>query len=148
VRRVVVAGLLAAVYMSGQIHKVDIVDRGQPYVRTYREATNGLRGAMAAGDGQAYLALAQDPTMTRPGVFVLGRNGAVYRYQLPLLGYLSWAASLGRPNWEPGARAVIVVLGTAVAIGGCAELLRRRRREPLLALVVLAAPGFCRRCRD
>jgi hypothetical protein len=145
-RRVVLVGVIAAVlaaaYVISTSHNLKLSDRGTPYVRTYSGGANGLRAAMAAGDGQAYGALAQDPTMARPGVFVDGRRDASYRYQRPLLGYLAWAVSLGRPQWEPGAQAAIVVGGAAVAVGACAEMLRRRRREPLLALAVLLMPGM------
>ena len=97
---------------------------------------------MAVGDGQAYGALAQDPTLARPEVFSGGANTAAYRYQRPVLGYLAWAASLGRPEWEPNAQGLLVVLGAAAAAAACAELLRRRGHNPLLALVVLLAPGM------
>jgi hypothetical protein len=145
-RKVVLVGLLAALlsgfYLLSQTRRVVIVDTAQPYTRLYDHQTRGLRGALAAGDGQAYSALAQDPTMARPDVFVAGRTDAAYRYQRPVLGYLAWIASFGQPDREAGAQAGLVVAGAAVAVGACAELLRRRRREPWLALSVLLVPGM------
>ena len=56
---------------------------------------------------------------------------------------ITWMASLGRPEWEPNAQALLVVLGAGrIAAAACAELLRRRARNPLLALFVLFMPGM------
>jgi hypothetical protein len=137
----VVAAVLAASLLLVDSHRSRIVGAGHPYVRTYSHATRGLSGAMAAGDGQAFGALAQDPTLARPGVFVAGRDVA-YRFQRPLLGYLAWAVSLGQPQWEPGAQAAVVVLGAGLAVAAGGELLRRRRRNALLALAILLMPGM------
>ena len=136
------ATVISGVYMLGAAHRLRLVGAGTPYVRLYDHATHGLEASMAVGDGQAYGALAQDPTLARPEVFSGGANTAAYRYQRPVLGYLAWAASLGRPEWEPNAEGLLVVLGAAAAAAACAELLRRRGHNPLLALVVLLAPGM------
>ena len=145
-RKVVVVALLATViaggYTLGEAHRLRAIGPGAPYVRLYRGATRGLEASMATGDGQAYGALAQDPTLARPEVFAGGSRAAAYRYQRPMLGYLAWMASLGRPGWEPNAQALLVVLGAAIAAAACAELLRRRGRNPLLALFVLFTPGM------
>ena len=142
--RVVLAGLIAALLAAGYMLSIDRplnTGRGA-YVSLYDHPSSGLLAALATGDGQSYAALAQDPTMSRPHVFQDGPEEAAYRYQRPVLGYLAWIGSFGRPGWEPDAQAVWVILGAATATAACAEILRRRKLVPYLALSVLVTPGM------
>jgi hypothetical protein len=142
--RVVLAALLAAMLAAAYMLYTDrpLETGSGAYVSLYNHRSSGLVAAMAAGDGQSYGALAQDPTMARPGVFHDGPNEAAYRYQRPVLGYLAWIGSFGRPEWEPDAQAAWVILGAAAAAAACAEMLRRRNIGPYFALAVLFAPGM------
>jgi hypothetical protein len=148
-RRVVCLALVATAFAAFYIarnagHVVVRTDQAteRPYVRLYDHPARGLQSALATGDGQAFGAIAQDPTMARPEVFRAGPDDAAYRWQRPLLGYLSYVASFGRARWEPRAQAVVVAIGVGLAIAALALLLMARSVHPALALLVLLTPGL------
>lgn len=150
VRRVTCWGALVGVVMvaafafqAGRIGRLE----GEPYVVGF-PTTGRLNIMLAQGDGQAFAALATDPSLSRPEQFA-GQTAdtpvgyeAAYRAQRPLLGYLAWATSLGRPDLVNWALVLWSVVGSAAAVAGVAQLLRvRGARRPELALLVLVLPG-------
>ncbi len=145
-RRALVIGMvgaaIAAWYLWREDRGIILYPNQHPYVHLYEHSHGWLEAAMTVGDGQAYGALARDPTLARPHVMKGGPADVAYRYQRPLLGYLSWAGSLGRPQWEPGAQAAVVVAGAGIAVGALAELLRRRALPPALAVLAVFTPGM------
>ena len=110
------------------------------YVRTFANTSRPLDVALATGDGQAFAAMAMDPGMSRPEVYVTGVPEAAYRAQRPLAGYAAWALSLGRPRLVAPALAALFVAGQAAAVAAAAVLLRRRAGRPELALLLVALP--------
>src|SRR5579859_8075241 len=72
------------------------------YVTLYDRPVTGVDAVLGRGDGQAYAALAEDPTLARPNV-ILGYHEAAYRAQRPLVSYLAWAGSLGSADRVPWA---------------------------------------------
>jgi hypothetical protein len=114
---------------------------GTPYVTSFDGAQAPLRRQLATGDGMAYAALAQDPTLARPDVFRAGREDAAYRASRPLWGYLAWAVSLGHAAAVPGAMALLAIAGAGLAAFALAQYLADRGRRPWPAIGVLVLPG-------
>jgi hypothetical protein len=113
------------------------------FVTLYDSPRSRLDVAMVLKDGQFYAAIAQDPTLARPGVFRTEHPAAdlSYRGARPLFPYATWAVSLGQPSLVPYAMVVLVALGCALAAGALGWLLAERSVNPLFALVVLVLPG-------
>lgn len=114
--------------------------RPDTYVRTFASTSRPLDVALAIGDGQAYAALATDPTLARPDVYRSGAREAAYRAQRPLAGYAAWALSFGRPSLVAPALAALFVTGQAAAVAVAAVLLGRRRGRPELAVLLVVLP--------
>ncbi len=142
-----IATALAGLYIARNDADVRVIQQdttGGPggYVRLDRDPSPGLESALVTGDGQAYAAIARDPTISHPEVFRLGRSDAAYRWQRPLFGYLVYVGALGHPHWVPRAQAAVVALGVGLAVAAVALLLLARSVPPALALLVLASPGM------
>lgn len=116
------------------------VTRPDTYVRTFGGVSRPIDVALATGDGQAFAAMAMDPTMARPDVYPTGRREAAYRAQRPFAGYAAWLLSAGRPRLVAPALAVLFVVGQALATATAAVLLRRRGGRPELALLLVVVP--------
>lgn len=137
----VLGGALAALFTGLWVYSLEgVTTSGKAYVRTFDHNTRPLDVALAGGDGQAFAALAVDPTLARPEVFRDGAPEAAYRAQRPLASYAAWAISLGQPGLVPLALAVLFVIGQALAVGCGAALLRRGGGRPELALVLIVLP--------
>jgi hypothetical protein len=111
------------------------------FVTTYDPPANRLETVITVADGQAWAALAQDPTFSRPEVFTDGPDEFVYRAQRPLFGLLVWAASGGQPGAVPVALLVLTCMGVgalAFASTLLADQLGRIRRY---AWVTVLLPG-------
>jgi hypothetical protein len=140
-----VGALMVAMFLvqAGRIGTVE----GEPYVVDF-PTTGRLNVMLAQGDGQAFAALATDPSLSRPEQFV-GQTAdtrvgveAAYRAQRPVLGYLAWATSFGQPELVKPALVVWQVIGAGAAVGVVAHLLASRgAARPELALLVLVHPG-------
>lgn len=140
----IVAGLVSAVVITvyvGSLQRSDV--KRAPFVTLYDSPRSRLDVALVLKDGQFYAAIAQDPTLARPGVFRTEHAAAdlSYRGARPLFPYATWAVSLGQPSWVPYAMVVLVALGCALAAGALGWLLAERSVNPLFALVVLVLPG-------
>lgn len=117
------------------------VEGPPPYVSLYDPPTNAFEVALNQGDGQAFAALATDPSLQRPELFRPGPGEAAYRAQRPLLGWLAWGTSLGRPGAVPAALFGWAIVGYAALGAAAAWLLQRAGAPPRLALLVLLCPG-------
>ncbi len=95
---------------------------------------------LVQSDGQAFATLARDPLLARPEEFRTDAE-ASYRAARPLLPWLAWAGSLGRPDLVPPALALLAVLGTGLAGAGLARLLLDRGVSPWPAVLVAFLPG-------
>jgi hypothetical protein len=139
----VLAGLVVGLRWSTMQLPVE----GHPYVRLYDPPETRAEALLVVGDGQAFAALAQDPTMGRPRVFRSTANDAptgaeaAYRAQRPVLGWLAWLGSLGQPGLVPAAMLGLTVVAAGALVAVAAELARRSRRRVDLAPLVLLAPG-------
>jgi hypothetical protein len=111
----------------------------QPYSRLYDRQVSKIDMVLAAGDGQAFGALAQDPLLQRTDVIDGGPREYSYRAQRPLWAALAWIGSAGRPGLVGWALAVLTVVATGAAVAATALLLRLRRASPWWALAVLVA---------
>ncbi len=114
---------------------------GLTYVRGYEHATRPLDKALGLGDGQAFAAIARDPTFARPDLFRAGRAGAAYRFGRPLFGELAWLLALGRSGAVPTAMAILCVASVGAAAAAIATLIAARGANPMLAVVVAVLPG-------
>lgn len=144
-RRVIVVALIAigvsTAIVAVKAHRTVINDpNGHPFVSLYAHAHSGLDALLARGDGQAFAAIARDPSFARPDVYSSDAEAA-YRAQRPLLGELAWVASAGQPDAVPGVLAVLVVMSTGLLVAALALLLERVGVSPLFALAVFALPG-------
>lgn len=120
---------------------------GDPYVVDF--PTSGpLNVMLAQGDGQAFAALATDPSLARPEMFA-GQTAdsavgveAAYRAQRPLLGYLAWLGSFGQPGLVNYALLALSILGSAAMAATVAHYLYiRGAKVPALGMVTLVLPG-------
>ena len=112
-----------------------------PYADVFSKLDDPVDILFALGDGQAFLALARDPTLSHLDAFRNVRSEASLRASRPLQGYLGWVFSAGRPKWAEEGVVIATVLGCGIGVFGCALLLHRRRVNPWLALLVLELPG-------
>jgi len=114
---------------------------GRPYPDVFNRLDDPVDILFALGDGQAYLALARDPTLSHPSVFLGGKEDAAYRAQRPIQGYLGWLFSLGQKRWAEEGLIIATLLGCSFAASACGEVLRRRGLTPWLGLLVIELPG-------
>lgn len=139
-----VTALLAAVIVGvlavGARRQAPVVARAYVAHDDGRLLTNPFEIMLVQGDGQAYAALARDPTLARPLEFHT-RAEAAYRAQRPLLGWLGWLLSFGRPGAVPGAFAVLEVVGVGLAGAALAALLRHRSGPAWAGVGVVILPG-------
>lgn len=112
-----------------------------PYTALYDQPTSRLHVLLNLGDGQAFAALAVDPTISHPEVFRDGDAEAAYRWQRPLLGYMAWVGALGDPEDVPASIFVLGVLSVGLLAGVVARAATRTGRTPWLGLGVLVLPG-------
>lgn len=142
--RALVVGVVGLVLTAALVVNVidaarpDSGDGRDPYVRLYAGDRNQIEALLVTGDGQAFAALAQDPSLARPEVIAEDGEFA-YRAQRPVWGYLAWAGSLGQGGLAGWALAVLTILAAGLACAVTALLLLARGANPWWALVVLLA---------
>jgi hypothetical protein len=110
----------------------------EPFVTIYAGHRDQVEALLVSGDGQAFAAIAQDPTLARPEL-VPGEGEFAYRAQRPLWGYLAWSASLGHGELAGWVLALLTVLAAGACVAVVAGLLLQRGLSPWWALAVLAA---------
>jgi hypothetical protein len=120
---------------------------GEPYVDGSPNS-GAINVMLIQGDGQAFAALAQDPTLARPERFhgsaaaVSSEAEAAYRAQRPLLPYTAWALSLGQPGLVNLALLAIAAASATLMVTAFALLLHDRGfRRPMYAVALLALPA-------
>lgn len=144
---VVLAGVLAAASVYGRWAATPVDANEHPYVSLYDPPRTSAEAMLNEGDGQAFAALAQDPTLSRPEVFngsaaaVAPADEAAYRAGRPLFGWLAWIASLGQPERVPFALLGLTVVGAVMLAGGAALAAARLHRRVELALLCVMLPG-------
>lgn len=148
-RTAVFGGILTAFMLAAfvwQGHQVGELS-GEPYVNDF-PTSGALNVMLGQGDGQAFYALATDPSLSRPEMFS-GQTAstpvgaeAAYRAQRPLLGYVAWVVAAGQANLIPAALLFWAVVGGALLAGAVATYLEQRgSHRPQLALLVFVLPG-------
>lgn len=144
-RPVVLVVLLASLFVVVNLVDAEPVPAeqrtGVPYVTLYTDPDTAAEVLINQGDGQAFAALAQDPTMARPEVYLGGRPEAAYRAQRPLLGWLGWLTSAGQAAAVPLVLFVWAVVGVAVLVEAVRRLAADRNRRAELAALALVLPG-------
>jgi len=143
----VLAGLIATVAVTARWATRDVRVDGHPYVSLYDPPRTRAEAMLIEGDGQAFGALAQDPLLSRPGVFsATGAHErpaqeAAYRAARPLFGWLGWAVSLGRPRAVAPALLLLTVLGAMALAAAVAVVAVSVGRRPDLGVVAVLLPG-------
>lgn len=117
------------------------VVKGQPYVRTFDGSTGAADIVMSWGDGQAFAAIAADPSLARPEAFRPGAAEMAYRAQRPLMAYGAWLVSAGDGSRASVGILVLVVLGVTGAVSACALAGGGSARACYTAIAVLLVPG-------
>ena len=150
VRACIRLGLVGAALALGLLLLAVIASPAPPpnsplggYTTPYTPSRDGFDVMLNHADGQAYATLAQDPTLSRPQAFVEGAPQAANFGARPLLPYLLFVGSLGRPGWIPPAFVAIEALAGGLLVVGAAAVLQSmgRRDQDRLALAVLLLPG-------
>jgi hypothetical protein len=134
---------LLLVFAAHTIHVAPVPERGSqestPAAASTR-STVGLSALLGGGDGQAYAAIARDPSLARPELLA-GNAEYAYRAQRPLFGELGWVVSLGQPERVPLALALLSVVGAGLAVAALAMLLARRGTPGQYALALFVVPA-------
>jgi len=112
-----------------------------PYVRLYDQPSSPAERALNQGDGQAFAALAMDPSLDRPDVFRGGRSEAAYRAQRPLLPWLTWATSGGRATVVPIVLIAWAIIGTVALAVAAGWWLLRCGADPRWGILAVFTPG-------
>jgi hypothetical protein len=115
---------------------------GPAYVASYDgvELTNALEKLVRASDGQAFAALARDPTLADPAQFPTDAEAA-YRAQRILVPWMAWTLSAGQHGSVAPALAALAVLGAVALASGAGRLLAHRDVDPRLGAVTVVLPG-------
>jgi hypothetical protein len=142
----VLAGVLALVLVLVAGTSAQVPPPGSNavgYVSRFSPPRTSFEVLLDHGDGQAYAALAQDPALNRPDVFGEGRGQAAYFAQRPVIGYLVWALSLGRPGNIQLAFTIAMVLSAALCGAAATALLQALAggQDARFAIAVLILPG-------
>ena len=107
-----------------------------PYISLYNRSLSHVESVLVHGDGQAFAAIAQDPSLARPRVIGSSTDYA-YRAQRPLWSYAAWIGSGGQAQLVPWVLAALALCSGAAATWVMALLLLRRRVSPWWALLVV-----------
>lgn len=143
---VLVAALFVGVVAHGwygpsATTRSDPATEGRLLSSLYDPPSRPVESALNARDGQTFAALAVDPTLRRPELIRGGAGEQAYRHQRPLLGWVGWALSGGRPDAVPWALVVASGLSVVALVAAAGDALRRLGAVPALAAVLLVLPG-------
>jgi hypothetical protein len=135
----ILAAALVALFVVGASRHAPVSKQAFAVPYNNRVLDDPLEILIVQSDGQAFATLARDPSLARAPEQFGTEEEAAYRAQRPLVPWLAWAVSLGRPGWVPPAFAGICVASTGAAAAALGALFGRRRRW--LGLAVLLLPG-------
>lgn len=111
------------------------------FTTTYDPPQDRLQKVITIADGQAWAALAQDPTFSHPEVFKPGTAEFVYRAQRPVFGLLVWGASGGQAGAVPVALLVLTCLGVGALAYAATLLADQQGRVRRYAWLAAVLPG-------
>lgn len=144
-RVALVCGVVSTALLYLNATRVDVgslVDPGVPYAPAYRHPTNGLQALYDWHDGQAYAALAMDPSLSHADDWLGGAPEMAYRAVRPVVWGLAWVGSLGQPGLVQWSLAAETIIGVALLGFAAARLATRYGRDPNHTVAVLAVPGM------
>jgi hypothetical protein len=136
-------GLLVLIANLASVRVPPPTSRAFGYVVQTSPPHDRIEVILNQGDGQAAMAIGQDPTLSRPDAFLQGAPAAAFFAQRPLLGYLAWIGSAGQPqltSWAVAGATVLSAGALAVAAMAFAQL-RGAGSNDRWALMVLLLPG-------
>jgi hypothetical protein len=113
----------------------------QAFVRLYDPPQTKVETVLDVGDGQAYAALAVDPSISDPGMFCDGPRELTYRASRPLFGWMVWAGSLGQPALVPAVLFILISFGVGLFSFASVLLAAQYGRNPKLGALTLLLPG-------
>jgi hypothetical protein len=146
----VLISLLALVVSSAfwslrvqEVRRLDCCLLGQDYYLAARAGTpmTSVLDQASLGDGHLYRVLAADPLLWRDDV-LREPSERSYRSQRMLVPWLIWAVTLGKESWFEAAQVGWLFAGIAVCTWALADVLRRQRSSPVIALAVAFIPGI------
>lgn len=114
---------------------------GDAFAPAYRPPTDRLEVIFNAHDGQAFASLAMDPLLRRPAEWSGGSTQLAYRGARPLIGWLAWAGSFGRPGAVEWSLAVISVLSVGLLGFATATIGEELGKRSERAYLILLLPG-------
>ena len=136
--------LFGVVLLVGSLRGVSLPPpgEGEGYVELFSPPQDTFEVLLLAGDGQAYAAIARDPSLSRPEAFRSGASHEAYFAQRPVVPYLLWGLSAGQAGLHPIVFIAIEALAGGLFVGACALWLERRARglDSRLAALVLLLP--------
>ncbi len=112
-----------------------------PFARLFLQPDRPIEYLLNVGDGQSFAAIATDPTLSDPHLFA-SPAAAAYRAQRPVLGWLTFATSLGDRQVVPWSLAAWTVAGAGLLIGAAAWTAGVLGRQRWPALLLVGAPGL------
>ncbi len=141
------AGVAVAAFVVGASIMTAVVpppgvDAGG-YISLYRPPRNGFESLLDQGDGQAYAALAQDPTLARPAEYFEKMERTPPLAARPVFWGSIWVLSLGQAGLVPAACVLVEMIAAGLLVVATARLIEQRRPAPppLLAPALLLLPG-------
>ncbi len=142
-RNIVVCTAVALALMIGLyfMFPVSTLAHTRSFAPAYHPPTDRLQLLYDLHDGQAFASLAMDPTLARPDGWQKGRVNLAYRAARPLVGWIGWAGSMGRPwavQWVLAALSIFSIGLLAYVTTRCAHLMGKKAN---LAWMVLLVPG-------
>lgn len=126
--------------MSLRIYSVRDARDSEGFARPFT-VTNGVEASLMLHDGQAYAALAQDPSLVRPELFVGGTSAQAFRAGRPALPALTWALSFGQPGAVPYILLLLSIVGVVLMVVAGGSFLNAWGADPWAARWLLLLPA-------
>lgn len=114
---------------------------GKAYAPAYLKPTDKLQVRYDLHDGQAFAALAMDPLLRRPHTWAGGNINEAYRAGRPLVGWITWAGSLGQPGAVEWVLAALSILSIGFLGFATSRFARFSDRKADWSILVLVVPG-------
>jgi hypothetical protein len=144
----IIGAAVAALATVAMIYTIDQTVVPPPgtvrsYTSTFSTPQSPVEVVLVRADGQAYGALALDPTLAHPEVFTNGPQWASYFARRPVLPALLWAGTGGDRALLPVAVTVVNALGLGLLAAAAVALVqvRGRGQDDRLAILVVLVPA-------